>query len=190
MNRADTSIQSIGSQPDLSFGSFASGFSTPARNPRVASGSTAASSAPVSTPSPPTAAQFARRRFDDPTPKRRGADDANDADPDVLDTPGQERRWVDVDGTPAPKRGKGAAGKGSVNLTLRDQEKVRVSMPPARVHRRNGRRRCAPSCVPCAGTAGCEAPHGVSSKHASYLPWPCLMTSTAHRQPQEGELQH
>ncbi|KIP04593.1 hypothetical protein PHLGIDRAFT_75685 [Phlebiopsis gigantea 11061_1 CR5-6] len=123
MNRADTSIQSIGSQPDLSFGSFASGFSTPARNPRVASGSTAASSAPVSTPSPPTAAQFARRRFDDPTPKRRGADDANDADPDVLDTPGQERRWVDVDGTPAPKRGKGAAGKGSVNLTLRDQEK-------------------------------------------------------------------
>ena len=142
MNRADTSIQSIGSQPDLSLGSFASGFSTPARNPRVASGSTAASSAPVATPSPPTAAQFARRRFDDPTPKRRGADDADETDADVLDTPGQERKWADVDGTPGPdrtKRGKGAAGKGSVNLTLRDQEKVRVPMPLARVHKRNGR---------------------------------------------------
>lgn len=42
---------------------------------------------------------------------------------DVLDTPGRESKWADgVDATPAPKRGKGAA-KGSVNLTLRDQEK-------------------------------------------------------------------
>lgn len=130
LNRADTSLQSIGSHPDLSLGSFASGFSTPARNARVASGSTAASSAPLATPSPPTAAQFARRRFEDPTPRRRGLDDADETDGDILDTPGQEKKWGEgLDATPAPDRkarGKAAAGKGSVNLTLRDQEKVRV----------------------------------------------------------------
>jgi hypothetical protein len=131
MNRADTSIQSIGSQiGDLSLASFASGFSTPARNTRAASGSTAASSAPLATPSPPTAAQFTRRRLEDPTPKRRGLDEIDDTDGDVLDTPGREKKWEEgLDATPAPdrtKRGRGAAGKGSVNLTLRDQEKVRV----------------------------------------------------------------
>ncbi|GJE88186.1 anucleate primary sterigmata protein B [Phanerochaete sordida] len=125
MNRADTSLQSIGSQGDLSLGSFASEFLTPAR--RAASGSTATSSVPVATPSPPNAAQFTRRRLDDPTPRRRGLDDSlEDNDGDVLDTPGREHKWGDgVDGTPAPdrtKRGKGAT-KGSVNLTLRDQEK-------------------------------------------------------------------
>lgn len=142
MSRADTSIQSLGSQPDLSLGSFASGFSTPARNHRVASGSTAASSAPLATPSPPTAAQFARRRFEDPTPKRRGPDDTDDTDGDVLDTPGQEKKWGDVDGTPAPdrlKRSKGATGKGSVNLTLRDQEKVRVRLDDMHIPRDNMR---------------------------------------------------
>ncbi|EKM56179.1 uncharacterized protein PHACADRAFT_122431 [Phanerochaete carnosa HHB-10118-sp] len=126
MNRADTSLQSIGSQPDLSLGSLASGFLTPAR--RAVSGSTAASSAPIATPSPPNAAQFTRRRLEEPTPRRRGLDDSIDeADDDVLDTPGREKKWEDgIDATPAPertKRGKGAAGKGSVNLTLRDQEK-------------------------------------------------------------------
>ena len=57
-------------------------------------------------------------------------DDVDDTDGDVLDTPGQEEKWGDgLDATPAPdrtKRTRGAGAKGSVNLTLRDQEKVRV----------------------------------------------------------------
>lgn len=128
MNRADTSIQSTGTHPDLSLGSLVSGFSTPARNLRVPSTSTATSSALISTPSPPTAAQFTRRRLDDPTPRRRGTglEDIDDGDGDILDTPGQEKNWAEgYDSTSASraKRAKGVA-KGGVNLTLRDQEKV------------------------------------------------------------------
>lgn len=129
MNRADTSMMSSGSHLDLSLGSLASGFSTPARNLRLPSSSTATSSALLSTPSPPNAAQFTRRRLDDPTPKRRTTlEDGDDVDGDVLDTPGQDKHhWgegYDAASASARKRGK-AAAKGGVNLTLRDQEKVR-----------------------------------------------------------------
>ncbi|PSR73176.1 hypothetical protein PHLCEN_2v10953 [Hermanssonia centrifuga] len=129
MNRADTSIQSIGSQPDLSLGSFASGFSTPARNIRQPSGSTAASSAALATPSPPNAAQFSRRRLEEPTPlgKRRGLDEFDDNEGgDVLDTPGREKKWgegLDVSAPGRPARTRSAGTKAGVNLTLRDQEK-------------------------------------------------------------------
>ncbi len=132
MNRADMSIQSIGSQPDLSLGSFASGFSTPARNIRQPSGSTAASSAALATPSPPNAAQFNRRRLEEPTPlgKRRGLDEFDDNEGgDVLDTPGREKKWgegLDVSAPGRPARTRSAGTKAGVNLTLRDQEKVRV----------------------------------------------------------------
>ncbi|KAI0684015.1 hypothetical protein BC835DRAFT_1294342 [Cytidiella melzeri] len=128
MNRADASFQSVGTHPDLSLGSLASGFSTPARNLRKPSSSTATSSALISTPSPPNPAQFSRRRLEDPTPKRRGSgfDDPDEGDGDVLDTPGREKNWNDAyesGGGGRLKASKSATGKGGVNLTLRDQEK-------------------------------------------------------------------
>ena len=82
MNRADTSLQSLGSAPgDLSLGSLAGGgfLPTPAGR-RLASGSTVASSAPLATPSPPNAAQFTRRRLEEATPRRGGIDDSIDDD--------------------------------------------------------------------------------------------------------------
>ncbi|OCH85364.1 hypothetical protein OBBRIDRAFT_798243 [Obba rivulosa] len=128
--RPDTSVQSLGTQPDLSLGSFASGFSTPAK-PRVPSGSsatTAVSSAPLSTPSP--SSSIAKRR-DEGTPASKrfglsGHDDEPEDGGDVLDTPGAEKRWGEAQDTPAPgrvARTRSAGYKGSVNLTLRDQEK-------------------------------------------------------------------
>ncbi|KAI0074706.1 hypothetical protein K474DRAFT_1601108 [Panus rudis PR-1116 ss-1] len=126
--RADTSVQSVATHPDLSLGSFASGFSTPARAGRIASTSTATSSAPISTPSPPNAALFTRKRLEEPTSalKRFGSLDEGDEDGDALDTPVKEKKWGDASETPAAsrmKRTRSAGAKGGVNLTLRDQEK-------------------------------------------------------------------
>ncbi|KAH9930889.1 uncharacterized protein B0H18DRAFT_1083652 [Fomitopsis serialis] len=133
--RADTSAQSAGTVPDLSLSSFASGFSTPGRKFRVPSASshtTATSSAPISTPSPPNVPSLSRRRGDEATPaaKRLGLsshdEDGEDAEGDVLDTPGREKKWEDPATTPAAgrmKRTRSAGAKGGVNLTLRDQEK-------------------------------------------------------------------
>lgn len=61
-------------------------------------------------------------------------DDFDHGVTDVLETPGKDRtQWADDAETPAPgtvKRTRASAGsKGGVNLTLRDQEKVRVSHP-------------------------------------------------------------
>lgn len=115
--RADMSNQSAFTQPDLSLGSFASGFSTPARTGRIPSSSTATSSAPLSTPSPPNAALFTRKRIEDSALKRYGSlDEEDEGEVDALDTPGPGR----------VKRTRSAGtAKGGVNLTLRDQEKVR-----------------------------------------------------------------
>ncbi|CAL1703091.1 unnamed protein product [Somion occarium] len=128
--RADTSNQSAFTQPDLSLGSFASGFSTPARPGRVPSSSTATSSAPLSTPSPPNAALFTRKRLEEPTSALRrfgSLDEGDEGDVDALDTPGKEKKWGDALETPAPGRAKrtrsAGTAKGGVNLTLRDQEK-------------------------------------------------------------------
>ena len=141
LNRADSSLQSSGTLQDLSLGSLAS-FSSPARFrvPSASSGTTAPSSVQVSTPSPPSAHHFTRRKVDDgstPNSKRLafskslGDDDAEDTEGgDVLDTPAREGK-ADNTNTPMPnrissKRKSGANGaKGGSNLTLRDQEKVR-----------------------------------------------------------------
>ncbi|KAH8100388.1 microtubule associated-domain-containing protein [Cristinia sonorae] len=128
--RGDTSIQSAGTHPDLSLGSFVSGFSTPAR--RAPSASTATSSAPLSTPSPPTAAAAFRKRLEEGTPlaKRFSSQALDDADDgiDVLDTPGREKRLDEHLGSSPGRamtrtKSTGPGTKGSVNLTLRDQEK-------------------------------------------------------------------
>ena len=133
--RGDTSIQSSGTHLDLSLGSFVSGISTPARNSRVPSASTATSSAPLSTPSPPTAAAAFRKRLEEGTPaaKRFSSHGLDEGDEglDVLDTPGREKKLdenLDLTTPGRPKRatkGSGPGTKGGVNLTLRDQEKVR-----------------------------------------------------------------
>ena len=144
----DTSIQSTGTtHPDLSLGSLNSHFSTPGRNislttriPSVSSPTTAASSAPLSTSSPPNPS-VARRHVQDattPNAKRFGLgvsvadhheDEGEDADGDVLDTPGQDKRWGgDVAAPGRPKRTRSAGSKVTNNLTLRDQEKVNRSI--------------------------------------------------------------
>ncbi|KAH7911120.1 hypothetical protein BJ138DRAFT_29977 [Hygrophoropsis aurantiaca] len=135
-SRPDTSIQSIGTQPDLSLGSFASGFSTPAKNLRVPSASsqtTAPSSAPLSTPSPPEhGSAYLRKRLDEPSSLRRLGLSSHDeehenAEGDFLDTPGREKPWGDGPETPVASRAKrsraSAPGSKGVTLTLRDQEK-------------------------------------------------------------------
>lgn len=142
MNRAaDTSMQSNGTQlVDLSLGSFASSLSaTPARNARQPSGSTATSSDPIATPSPPAAAQFTRRRLDEGTPisairRKNGLLDPDESgSTDVLETPDREKKLEDgpdVTSPGRPTRTRSAGAKGGVNLTLRDQEKVRISFVP------------------------------------------------------------
>jgi hypothetical protein len=143
----DNSTLSNGTHPDISLSSLPSGFSTPARNHRALSSSsqtTAPSSAPIATPSPPAlSTTFSRRKtedgaalarrlgtlshFDEETQEEGGAGG------DLLDTPGVEKkRWGDSLETPVatrPKRARASVGattggtKGSA-LTLRDQEKV------------------------------------------------------------------
>ena len=137
--RADTSAQSAGTVPDLSLSSLTSAFSTPGRALRVPSASshtTATSSAPISTPSPPNVPSLSRKRGDEATPaaKRLGLsshdEEGEDAEGDVLDTPGREKKWEDAAATPGRmKRTRSAGSKGGVNLTLRDQEKVSATGP-------------------------------------------------------------
>ncbi|KIJ63400.1 hypothetical protein HYDPIDRAFT_92649 [Hydnomerulius pinastri MD-312] len=134
--RGDSSNQSMGTLPDLSLGSLVSGISTPGRNlrvPSVSSQTTAPSSAPLSTPSPPDhGTTNLRKRLDEPgSALRRLGLSGHDEELDngdgggFLDTPGA--KWGDGPETPvaARKRPRASApggGKG-VTLTLRDQEK-------------------------------------------------------------------
>lgn len=139
----ENSTMSNGTHPDISLGSLASGFSTPARNIRVPSSSshtTAQSSAPIATPSPPAiSTAFTRRKTEDATAlaRRLGTlshldEETQEEGDDLLDTPGAEKkRWADGPDTPMatrPKRTRASVGatlggtKGSA-LTLRDQEK-------------------------------------------------------------------
>lgn len=64
-------------------------------------------------------------------------DDFDNGVTDVLETPGKERtKWTGAEDLETPAAGHGTAkrtrssagSKGGVNLTLRDQEKVRVSI--------------------------------------------------------------
>ncbi|KAF8842654.1 hypothetical protein BDN67DRAFT_898922 [Paxillus ammoniavirescens] len=118
--------------PDLSLGSLVS---TPGRNlriPSVSSQTTALSSAPVSTPSPPEHGSLnLRKRLDEPGSalRRLGlssheSENENGDGGDFLDTPAQ--KWGDGPETPIAGRKRSRAtpggGKG-VTLTLRDQEK-------------------------------------------------------------------
>lgn len=140
--RADSSTQSGLTLQDLSLGSFGS-ISTPAklRVPSTSSGTTAASSAPLGTPSPPSLHVTRRNKLDNdagtPLSKRLASfsrhveDDYEDGD-DVLDTPARENKGGDLT-TPATNRlsskrksSNANNAKGSSNLTLRDQEKVCV----------------------------------------------------------------
>lgn len=136
----DTSIQSAGTHPDLSLGSF-SNLSTPIRPksglrvPSTTSQTTAQSSAPISTPS--SGATFNKRRNTigqedvSHSMSRKmtsmSYDEELENGGDILDTPGNERpKWGDDAETPLPRSKRGArAGAGAINLTLRDQEKVR-----------------------------------------------------------------
>jgi hypothetical protein len=132
--QADSSFQSLGT-PDLSLGSLISAVSTPAkfRVSSVSSHTTAPSSAPVSTPSPPHAP--IRRKGDEATPValRRHIsareDDDDDPEPDALNVSRKENNWEGDLGTPLNTRGKrsksNATNPKGTNLTLRDQEKVR-----------------------------------------------------------------
>jgi hypothetical protein len=131
---ADSSFQSLGT-PDLSLGSLVSGISTPAKSLRVSSVSshtTAPSSAPISTPSPPHA--IIRRKGDEATPiaQRRhihAREEDEDPESDAFNSSQRENNWEGDLGTPLNTRGKrsksNATNPKGNNLTLRDQEKVR-----------------------------------------------------------------
>ncbi|KAI9464786.1 hypothetical protein F5148DRAFT_1209689 [Russula earlei] len=131
--QADSSSQSLGT-PDLSLGSLISGVLTPAKSLRVSSISshtTAPSSAPISTPSPPHHPPI-RRKGDEATPvalrkhvSRREEDD--DPESDALNASHKDNNWEGDLGTPLDTRGKrsksNATNPKGNNLTLRDQEK-------------------------------------------------------------------
>ena len=135
-SRPDAST-STGTIPDLSLGSLNSGISTTPGRPGLrvpsstSSGTTAPSSAPLSTPSPPAPSAFSKRKVEEGTPAARryglsGHEEDGDGDGDLLNTPA----WGDGPDTPVagtrPKRTRsGASGSKGSNLTLRDQEKVR-----------------------------------------------------------------
>ncbi|KDR79017.1 hypothetical protein GALMADRAFT_64374 [Galerina marginata CBS 339.88] len=137
---------SNGSQHEFSLGSLASFSTTPGRPglrvPSTSSRTTAQSSAPISTPSPPSVSAFSRRKGDDAATSLSsrlnmlGHQDEEEegigVDGDVLDTPGaaggEKKKWIDAPETPGAasrsKRTKGGASSGKgVTLTLRDQEK-------------------------------------------------------------------
>ncbi|KAI6137841.1 hypothetical protein EDD17DRAFT_1782820 [Pisolithus thermaeus] len=125
LREGDSSSHSGPTLPDISLGSLASGMSTPGRGlraPSSASRTTAPSSAPISTPSPPVASHGTSGlsrdeddRIDD------GEEEAETGGGGILDTPATK---LDGPETPAARRrARGnAPGKG-VTLTLRDQEK-------------------------------------------------------------------
>lgn len=145
ISHPDASTHSAGTVPDLSLGSLGSEFSTPARTgfriPSATSETTAPSSAPISTPSPPAVGPVFSRKNTPSLAQRlnlSGGEDGEDGDGggDLLDTPGMEkRRWGDTLDTPVatrPKRvmrGGSSSGSKGVTLTLRDQEKVSSYRP-------------------------------------------------------------
>ncbi|KAJ3509684.1 hypothetical protein NLJ89_g5089 [Agrocybe chaxingu] len=133
---------SNGTHHEFSLGSLASFSTTPGRPalrvPSTSSRTTAQSSAPISTPSPPIITAFSRRKGDDAATSLSSRlnmlnhhdEERYEVEGDVLDTPGAEKKkWTDAPETPeastrSSKKSKGAVsgGKG-VTLTLRDQEK-------------------------------------------------------------------
>ncbi|KAI6097111.1 hypothetical protein EDD16DRAFT_1697992 [Pisolithus croceorrhizus] len=124
LRAGDSSSHSGPTLPDISLGSLASGMSTPGRAlraPSSASRTTAPSSAPISTPSPPVASHGTSglsRDEDDRVDD--GEEEAETGGGGILDTPATK---LDGPETPAARRPRGnAPGKG-VTLTLRDQEK-------------------------------------------------------------------
>lgn len=139
--RDDSSLQSIQPPQDLSLGSFGnlSGLSTPAKGMRIPSSSTVPSSAPLATPTPPRVSSYIRKKLEDgatPVAKKlgvvgtdTGADDYDD-DGDILNSMQRDRKFNDELGSASVERGKrsrtSTANGKSNNLTLRDQEKVRV----------------------------------------------------------------
>ncbi|KAK7051013.1 hypothetical protein VNI00_005125 [Paramarasmius palmivorus] len=146
---------SLGTHPEISLGSLPSeSFMTPGRPshgpsslrvPSTSSGTTAISSAPLSTPSPPTIPSLRQNRkgsiLDESSLSRRLELDHEDEDEledgDVAKTPGAEKnsKWGQSESTAleTPMTGKGrpkhrkrsstATGTKGVTLTLRDQEK-------------------------------------------------------------------
>lgn len=129
--QADSSFQSLGT-PDLSLGSLISAVPTPSKSFRVSSVSsntTAPSSVPISTPSPPHA--HIRRKGDEATPlalrRHIGREEDDDPESDSLNA-SKENNWEGDLGTPLNTRGKrsksNATNPKGNNLTLRDQEKV------------------------------------------------------------------
>ncbi|KAI0281857.1 hypothetical protein BGY98DRAFT_1094721 [Russula aff. rugulosa BPL654] len=127
----DSSFQSLGT-PDLSLGSLISAVPTPSKSFRVSSVSsntTAPSSAPISTPSPPHA--HIRRKGDEATPlalrRHIGREEDDDPESDSLNASQKENNWEGDLGTPLNTRGKrsksNATNPKGNNLTLRDQEK-------------------------------------------------------------------
>ncbi|KAI6111402.1 hypothetical protein F5141DRAFT_1114485 [Pisolithus sp. B1] len=135
LREGDSSSHSGPTLPDISLGSLASGMSTPGRGlraPSSASRTTAPSSAPISTPSPPVASHGTSglsKRFgvfglsgrDEDDRIDDGEGEAETGGGGILDTPATK---LDGPETPAARRrARGnAPGKG-VTLTLRDQEK-------------------------------------------------------------------
>ncbi|KAI6027197.1 hypothetical protein EDC04DRAFT_3142904 [Pisolithus marmoratus] len=137
LRTGDSSNHSGATLPDISLGSLVSGLSTPGRGlraPSSASRTTAPSSAPVSTPSPPVANHatsglgkrlgafgLSSRDEDDGIDDGDGDGQTEAADGGFLNTPATK---LDAPETPvARRRARGnAPGKG-VTLTLRDQEK-------------------------------------------------------------------
>jgi hypothetical protein len=121
---------------DLSLGSLISGISTPEKSLRVSSISshtTAPSSVPISTPSPPH--PLVRRKGDESTPivPRRHVstrEEDDNTDPDALNATQNGDNWEGDLGTPLNTRGKrsksNATNPKGNNLTLRDQEKVHL----------------------------------------------------------------
>ena len=125
--QADSSFQSLGT-PDLSLGSLISAIPTPSKSFRVSSASsntTAPSSAPISTPSPPHA--HIRRKGDEATPvalrRHIGREEDDDPEFNALNASQKENNWEGDLGTPLNTRGKRSKSN-ATNLTLRDQEKV------------------------------------------------------------------
>lgn len=144
-SHGDISSGSNGTHPEISLGSLASGFSTPGRHlriPSISSRSTAPSSLPLATPSPPTSTSvFSRRksegfalssssRFNTLSRDDHTGDDVDDAaGGDLLDTPAVDKKRYGEDVETPRKRSvatrASTAGTKGVTLTLRDQEKVR-----------------------------------------------------------------
>ena len=146
----DRSGTSTNIPADLSLASFASLALTPGRPglrvPSTSSRTTTQSSAPLTTPSPPTnntnglSSTFSRRKGTDLgstslstrlTAMMSHQDDDLEEEGDVLGTPAAEKkRWGETvapetsSGANRAKRTKGNTTGGGVTLTLRDQEKV------------------------------------------------------------------